>query len=134
MRRYALSILVAATCAGALAGVAVAGTAHWVQLRSVTVTLANGSLPPPFGRPHTTRFTTAHEVSRATMALNANRIAPRKSRANNGCVGGYNVTIVITRRHFKRERLTGYRCAGKTFGAIAGNVPGFLHALGLRAP
>jgi hypothetical protein len=30
--------------------------------------------------------------------------------------------------------MSGYRCGGKTYGRIGGNVPGFLKAVGISPP
>ena len=126
--------MLAALCVAALAGAALAGTTHWSGLRSVAVTVQNGSLPPPYGRAHTKRFQTAAQLRQVTRALNSNKIAQRTAIANNGCTGGFTITIAISPRHGKKVRLTGYRCGGHMFGAIAGNVPAFLHAVGVSAP
>lgn len=135
MRRLrTLSALLAATCLAASTAPAAEAAVHWARLRSVTVTVVNGSLPPPYGRPHVKRFETATQLKRVTAALNANRIAVRAPVLSRGCVGGYDVRVAIVRASGKSVRLAGYRCGAQTFGAIAGNVPGFLSAVGLTAP
>lgn len=135
MRRSgAIAVSLVAAFLALFATSAVAATPHWTNLRTVTVTVANGSLPPPYGRPHETRFTTASQLKRVTAALNANKIAARRPVPSTGCVGGYEVTIAISRKQGAGVRLSAYRCGAKTFGAIAGNLAGFLAAVGVRAP
>lgn len=136
MRRpQTLSALLAAICLAASATPAAeAAAVHWANLHSVTVTVVNGSLPPPYGRAHIKRFETAPQLKRVTAALNANRISARASVPSRGCVGGYDVRIAIVRASGKVVRLSGYRCGAQTFGAVAGNLPGFLSAIGLSAP
>jgi hypothetical protein len=136
VRRLAIaSTLLATACVAAPAATsAAAATLHWANLRSVTVTVANGSLPPPYGRPQTKRFTTTRAVKRATAALNANGIARRAPVRSNGCAGGVEVTIVISRARGGAVRLSSYDCGSQTFGGVAGNVAGFLSAVGVKAP
>ncbi|HTZ88350.1 MAG TPA: hypothetical protein VMB05_16925 [Solirubrobacteraceae bacterium] len=131
MRRFSItSALLAVVCFAVFVTPALAGTARWAHLRSVTITIANGSLPPPYGRPHVKRFKTAHGLKRVTAALNANGIAARPPVSSGGCTGGEEVTIAISRRNGSTVRLSAYRCAGQTFGGIAGNLPKFLSAVG----
>lgn len=135
MRRpQTISAILAAICLTAFAAPAAQAAVHWANLRSVTVTVVNGSLPPPYGRPHVKRFETAPQLKRATAALNANGIAARAPVPSRGCVGGYDMRIAIVRASGKTVRLSGYRCAGRSFGGIAGNVPRFLSSIGLSAP
>jgi hypothetical protein len=135
MRRpQTISALLAAICLAVSAAPAAQAAVHWANMRSVAVTVVNGSLPPPYGRPHVKRFVTARELKRVTAALNANGIAARAPVPSRGCVGGYDVRIAIVRTSGKTVRLSGYRCAAQSFGGIAGNVPRFLSAVGLSAP
>ncbi|MGH2874798.1 MAG: hypothetical protein ACRDNJ_09020 [Solirubrobacteraceae bacterium] len=130
-----VAALLASVLALTLAAVAAAHVTHWSHLRRVTVTVANGSLPPPYGRPHTRRFQTATQLRQVTRALNAARIAPGPSKpAVGGCAGGYTVRITIVPAHGARIRLHGYRCAGTTSGTIAGHLPRFLRAIHLPVP
>ena len=133
-RRPAIPALLAAACLAASAAPAAGAAVHWAHLRSVPVTVVNGSLPPPYGRPHVKRFETARALKRITVALNANGIAARAPVPSRGCVGGYDVRVAIVRASGKSVRLGGYRCGAQTFGAIAGTVPGILSAAGLSAP
>lgn len=134
-RRPLAIALLAGMLALGLAAVAAAEVTHWSHLRRVTVTVANGSLPPPYGRPHTRRFHTATQLRQVTGALNAAGIAPRPSKAVvGGCTGGYTVRITIVPAHGARISLHGYRCAGTTSGTIAGHLPRFLRAIHLRVP
>ncbi|MGH2889644.1 MAG: hypothetical protein ACRDNJ_08445 [Solirubrobacteraceae bacterium] len=126
-------LTIGALLAIGIAGVAGARMSHWRHLRRVTVTVVNGSLPPPYGKPHTRRFRTRQQLVRVTRALNANHIAGRAARASDDCTGGYDVRLTIVPAHGARTRLTAYRCGDTTFGQIAGNVPRFLTAIGLAA-
>jgi hypothetical protein len=118
----------------AMAVVALASS-QWSNLQRVSVTVQNGSLPPPYGKAHTKQFTTSAALARVTKALNANHIGLRSHvLKNTGCAGGYNVTLIVVPRGHKELDLTAYRCGGKTFGYISGNVPNFLSAVGISAP
>lgn len=134
VRKLLASVVVVAMCVAALSGAALAAFTHWANLRLVVVTVQNGSLPPPYGRPHTKRFRTARQLKQVTGALNRNRIAARAKVGPAGCTGGFVITITISPRHGKQVKLTGYRCGGRTSGSIAGNVPGFMRAVGVHAP
>ena len=118
----------------AFAASALAAAGAWHNLKRVTVTVQNGSLPPPYGKAHVTHYTTATQVAKATRALNANHIAKRAAVQNNGCTGGYDATIKAVEASSKTVTLSAYECGGKSYGDVAGNVPGFLHALGISAP
>ena len=112
--------------------VAVATAKVWSHLRSATVTVQNGSLPPPYGRAHVHRYTTRAAVAKVTRALNANHIASRPPTPSGPCTGGFNLTVKQVER--TTQTLTAYECGGHNYGGIAGNVNGFLSALGIAAP
>ncbi len=124
---FALAVVTAATIV-----VAVAQAAASSHLRSATITVQNGSLPPPYGRPHVYRYTTRAKVARLTKALKANHIAARRPTSSRGCAGGFNVALKLVGQ--TTRRLTSYECGGHNYGAIAGNVTGLLSALGIPAP
>lgn len=135
VRRHLTPVLLAVALSLGLAAAAAAHVGHWAHLQRVTVTVVNGSLPPPYGRPHTRTFSTAAQLRHVVRALNAASIAPRSSKpAPVGCTGGYVIRIKIVPAHGARIALHGYRCGGTTSGTIAGNVPRFLRAIGLKAP
>jgi hypothetical protein len=126
----------AALAAGALllGQSAVAATAvHWHDLRSVRVTVSAPSVPPPAGNPHTTSFLPGHGLSRAVKALNHNHIARLATSLPPapGCTGGYTVVIRIVKHNHDRVKMTGSQCGTNTSGHIAGNLPGFLKAVGI---
>ena len=100
----------------------------------MTVTVANGSLPPPYGAPRSRRFTSAAALRRVTRALNTYRIARRRAVRASGCVGGYEVTITVVPRRGRTVHMGAYRCGGRTSGTIAGDLPRFLVAIGIRPP
>lgn len=102
------------------------------HLRSATITVQNGSLPPPYGRAHVYRYTTRAKVAKLTKALKANHIAARHPTSVLGCSGGFSVALKLVAR--TTRRLTAYECGGHNYGAIAGNVTGLLSALGISAP
>jgi len=112
--------------------VAVAQATVPTHLRSATVTVQNGSLPPPDGRAHVYRYTTRAKVAKVKRALRANHIAARHPINSPGCTGGLSVTLKLVAQ--KTQKLSAYECAGHNYGAIAGNVTGFLSALGISAP
>jgi hypothetical protein len=115
--------------------VAVAAGARWHGLLSVTVTVSNGSLPPPSGAPHTMTFSPGYGLSRAQKALNSNDIKRlSKPVANTPCAGGYNVSLKIVERSGPIVKMSAYRCGNRTSGRIGGNVPGFLKAVGITPP
>ncbi len=122
-----LAVVVAATIVVAAAQATVSS-----RLRSATITVQNGSLPPPYGRPHVYRYTTHAKVTKLTKALKANHIAARHPTTNPGCAGGFNVTLKLVGR--TTRTLSAYECGGHNYGAIAGNVTRFLSALGISAP
>lgn len=106
-------------------------TIDWKDVRSVTVTVARAGLPPPFGRPQTTRFDTGSELARVTAALNAHHIHKLASASSsNGCAGGTQISITITRGAAAPVHLSAYRCANTTTGDAGGDVTGFLSAVG----
>jgi hypothetical protein len=121
-----------AALATALLVVAVAQATVSDHLRSATITVQNGSLPPPYGRAHVYRYTTRAKLAKLTKALKANRIAARHPTSTLGCAGGFSVTLKLVAR--TTRRLTAYECGGHNYGAIAGNVTGLLSALGISAP
>jgi hypothetical protein len=130
--RYWLVLLCGAL---ALAGCGGGSPRPWKDLRRASITLGNGSLPPPFGRPKTTVYSTPSELAQITAKLNAYRIARQSQNTSNaGCAGGYQVAISIVGASSPPVRLSAYRCADTTTGDIAGNLPGFLASLGLSAP
>jgi hypothetical protein len=112
--------------------VAVASAKVWRHLRSARITVQNGSLPPPYGRAHVYRYTTRAAVAKVTKALNANHIASRPATNSGPCAGGFNLTVKLVAR--KTQTLTAYECGGHNYGGIAGNVSGFLSALGIVPP
>ena len=121
----AWAALVLAACGGG-------SSAHWSHLKAVRVTVAQPGLPPPSGAPHTTSFTTPRQLARVTAALNAHHIAQGSpTSATSACSGGYQVAILIVPRERAPIRLTAYRCANTTTGAISGDLAGFLAAVGL---
>jgi hypothetical protein len=112
-----------------------ATTAHWHNLRSVSVTVAHPSLPPPGDKPHTTSFTPGHGLRRAERALNRNDITrlAKARQGSPGCAGGYVVAIRIVKHNSSSVKMGGYRCGTTTSGHIGGNLPGFLRSLGVAA-
>jgi hypothetical protein len=125
-------VLALAGCGGSASG----GSSHaYKNLRRVSITLGNSSLPPPFGRPKTTVYSTPAELARVTAKLNAYRIGRQSQTSPNdgGCAGGYQVAISIVKPSSPPVRLSGYRCATTTYG-LTGNLPGFLASLGLSPP
>ena len=112
--------------------VAVAGAKVWSHLRSATITVQNGSLPPPYGRAHVYRYKTRTAMAKVTKALNANHIAARHATKSGPCAGGFNLTVKLVGR--TRQTLSAYECGGHNYGGIAGNVSGFLAALGIARP
>ena len=102
----------------------------WRHVTKVSVTIQKPGLPPPYGKAHTTTFSTGTQLAKATSALNANHIAKGPNVANQGCAGGTDVTIVIAQGP-KRTRLSAYQCGSTTYGAIAGDLTAFLKALKL---
>jgi hypothetical protein len=105
----------------------------WKDLASVHVTVAQPGLPPPYGAPRTTAFTTGAQVARVTALLNEHQIARAGSTtSSSGCAGGFNIAIAIVPRSSGPVRLSAYRCAGRTTGNVDGNLVGFLQALGYK--
>ena len=101
----------------------------------MSITLGSASIPPPFGRPKTTVYSTSAELAQVTGELNAYRIPmqSQSSTTDGGCAGGYQVAISIVKASSPPVRLSGYHCATTTYG-LTGNLPGFLASLGLSAP
>ncbi len=124
------AVLVAS--AGFAGFAAVARGSLWRNLRSATVTVQNGSLPPPSGRPHVYRYRTRAALSKLTGALNANHIAPRRRTTSPACAGGFNLTLKLVGQ--ATQTLTAYECGGHNYGGIGGDVSGLLSALGISAP
>ena len=129
-RGFALVVtlaVVGATIVGAAAQADVSS-----HLRSATITVQNGSLPPPAGRPHVYRYTTPAAVAKVKKALRANHIAKRRATSSVGCAGGLSVTLKLVAR--RTQKLTAYECGGHNYGGIAGNVTRFLSAVGISTP
>ena len=117
----------------ALAACGGSSSPTWSELQSVTVTIAQPGLPPPYGRPYTTRFASRSDLARVTAALNAHHIAKVSPTSANGCSGGFTIAIAITSEHSDPVNLSAYRCAHQTYGNVGGDLPGFLSAVGLLA-
>ena len=124
--------MVLAVVSSATIIVAVAQATVSSHVRSATVTVQNGSLPPPYGRAHVHRYTTRAAVAKVKTALKANHIAARHPTSSVGCAGGLSVTLKLVGR--TTQRITAYECGGHNYGGIAGNVTGFLAALGISTP
>jgi hypothetical protein len=117
--------LVVAGCGGSSATV-------WKDLQSVRVTVTRPGLPPPFGAPHTTAFTSPRALARVTAALNAHHLSRvSSSSSSSGCAGGAQIAITIRRAQSGPVALSAYRCANQTSGNIGGDLPGFLSAVGI---
>jgi hypothetical protein len=132
-------IVLGALCAGlALAACGSSSSSSssasdWTHLASVHVTVAQPGLPPPYGAPKTTAFTTPAQVARVTKLLNANRIKQAASTtASSGCAGGFKIAIAIVPNASGTVNLNAYRCAGKTTGNTDGDLVGFLRSLGYK--
>jgi len=121
-------------CVGlALAACSSGSSGEWKSLRSVRVTVAQPGLPPPFGRPKTTSFTSPAEVARVTRLLNAHHIARAPSTSSSsGCAGGFQIGIAIVPSGGAPVNLSAYRCANQTSGNVKGDLVGFLRAIGTR--
>lgn len=116
-----------------LAGCGGSSSPEWKDLRTVTLTVAQPGLPPPFSRPKTSAFSTAADVARVTTLLNSHHIAKASNpSANPGCAGGFTIAIVIVRRGSAPVRLSAYRCANQTSGDVSGDLVGFLQAIGVK--
>jgi hypothetical protein len=124
--------MVLAVVSAATISVAVAQATVSSHLRSATVIVQNGSLPPPYGRTHVHRYTTRAAVAKVKRALKANHIAARHPTSSVGCAGGVSVTLKLVAR--TTQRLTAYECGAHNYGGIAGNVTGFLAALDISLP
>lgn len=122
------SVLVLAACGGGGSQ-----PTSWRSLRSVRVTVAQPGLPPPYGQPQTTSYLAPAEVARVAGALNHFHIAQRVPPSSSaGCAGGFQIELTIVPQRGRTIDLSAYRCAGKTYGGVAGDLGGFLNALGLR--
>lgn len=120
------ALLALAACGGS-------SSQEWKDLQRVTVTVSQPGLPPPFGSPRTSSFTTSSELSTVTGLLNDHAIAKASSTTpNNGCAGGFKIEIVIDSKGASPTRLSGYRCADKTSGDVGGDLAGFLEAIGFK--
>ncbi len=96
------------------------------------VTVAQPGLPPPYGLPKTTAFTTPAQVARVTALLNANKIEKAAATVpSSGCAGGYKIALVIVPRGAAPLSLNAYRCANTTSGDVSGDLVGFLKAIGV---
>jgi hypothetical protein len=120
-------------CAGlALTACGGSSSSQWKGLRSVRVTVAQPGLPPPYGSPKTTAFTSSGELARVTTLLNAHHIAQAASTSSStGCAGGFKIEIVIVRAGAATTNLSAYRCANQTSGNVTGDLVGFLQAIGV---
>jgi hypothetical protein len=117
--------LVLAACGGS-------SSSEWTGLRSVRVTVAQPGLPPPYGLPKTTSFTTSGELARVTSQLNSHHIVQASSSSSStGCAGGFQIQIVIVRTNAGTAKLSAYRCANQTSGTVSGDLVGFLKAIGV---
>jgi hypothetical protein len=131
--RNVLGVFFVALCVAACGSSSSSSSAEaWKSLHTVRITVAQPSLPPPYGEPKTTAFTTPAQVARVTAALNAHHIAKAASSStNNGCTGGHTVMITITPQSGAATQLSAYRCANQTTGDIDGDLTGFLSSLGI---
>jgi hypothetical protein len=134
--RIALGVLCAglliAACGGSSSSSSGA-TSGWKDLSSVRVTVAQPGLPPPFGLPKTTSFTTSGQVAHVTSLLNSHHIARASSASSNsGCAGGFQIGIVIVPRGAAPVRLSAYECANHTSGDVSGDLVGFLSSIGVK--
>lgn len=127
-------MLLGAMCVAlALAACGGSSSQQWNDLQSVSVTVSQPGLPPPFGSPRTSSFTTSSQLSTVTGLLNDHRIAKASSTTpNNGCAGGSKVGIVIVPKGASPTRLSAYQCAGKVSGDVSGDLTGFLSAIGFK--
>jgi hypothetical protein len=106
----------------------------WKDLSSVRVTVAQPGLPPPFGLPKTTSFTTPGQVAHVTSLLNAHHVAKAASTSpSSGCAGGFQIAIVIVPSGSAPVRLNAYPCANHTSGDAGGDLVGFLKAIRVNA-
>ena len=123
-----------AICVGILLGACGGGSSQqWKDVQSVRITVAQPGLPPPYGEPKTTTFTTQGQVDRVTKALNDHHIDQASSTSSsNGCAGGYTIKITIVPRSGTPTNLSAYRCAKQTTGEVSGDVTGFLSSVGVR--
>jgi hypothetical protein len=133
--RMVLGVLCAGLLLAACGGSSSSSSAAtgWRELSSVRVTVAQPGLPPPFGLPKTTSFTTAGELARVTTLLNAHHIAKAlSSSSSSGCAGGFQIAIAIVPRGSAPVKLNAYRCANRTSGDVSGDLVGFLGAIGVK--
>ena len=107
-------------------------TTTWHGLKSVRVTVAQPGLPPPYGGPSTVSFTTPDRLAKATAALDRYHIRQRlPASESHGCAGGKQIKIAIVRLSGQPLTLNAYRCGGQTTGSVAGDLTGFMAALGM---
>ncbi len=108
-------------------------SSQWKDLQTVRITVAQPGLPPPYGKPKTTSFTTQGQLARVTAALNAHHITQASSTStSNGCSGGFTIKIVVVPKSGASTNLSAYRCAKQTTGDVSGDVTGFLSSVGVR--
>jgi hypothetical protein len=117
----------------ALAACGGGSSSGWKDLQSVRVTVAQPGLPPPYGMPRTTSFTTQAELAHVTSALNAHHIARASTvSARSGCAGGFTIAIAIEQKGSAPVSMNAYRCANQTSGNVSGDLVGFLKAAGVN--
>jgi hypothetical protein len=127
--RTALAVIWAGLLLGGCGG---GSSTRWIALRSVRITVAQPGLPPLYGRPRTSSFTTPGELAHVTAALNAHHIAKALSSSSiPGCGGGYQITITIVPEHSSPVQLSAYRCANQASGDVSGDLVGFLSSVGV---
>jgi hypothetical protein len=125
--------LVLAACGGSSSSSS-GSSPGWKDLTSVRVTVAQPGLPPPFGLPKTTSFTTSGQVAHVTSLLNVHHIVKAASTSpSSGCAGGFQIAIVIVPRGSAPVKLNAYRCANHTSGDASGDLVAFLKAIRVNA-
>jgi hypothetical protein len=128
--RMALGAICVCLVLGACGG---GSSSQWKDLQTVRITVAQPGLPPPYGKPKTTSFTTQGQLTRVTAALNAHHITQASSTStSNGCSGGFTIKIAIVPKSGAPTNLSAYRCAKQTTGDASGDVTGFLSSVGVR--
>jgi hypothetical protein len=132
MRRTLAVLPLAVVMIAGVAGCGSGGSSSstWSHLRTVQISVAQPSVAPPGGAPNVTSFTSAAEIATVTRQLNAHHIAAAGSQNSAGCTGGFMIEIEIVNSSGKRSTLSTYRCGEKTYGGIAGDLPGFISAVG----
>ena len=125
------------------AGVAACGgsqgndnTTTWSQLTRVSISARQPGVPePPGGGPHPVIFKTPQQLQTVTNALNAAHIRHSTNpTSSNGCGGGTQIAVVITRKGNRTTKLSAYQCGGTTTGGIAGDLDAFLKRTGVSVP